>query len=200
MKKSVYSPLNKPTIVYVNYKKSISDIIKTENGTFALPTEAFVEDLLMLFFSKYPQVFKNAIPGTVRYSVNGQLSSFNQELSTGDTVTLELLSEKELQNELKMELSEHIKLKALPFSTEDFISEVFKNDTESFDEIMKKFADCYEEYFEHEEEFESYCNLLWRIWNAFPHAHLENKSPMEVLHKELVEQEQELFQNIKKIK
>ncbi len=200
MKKSVYSPLNKPTIVYVNYKESISDIIKTENGTFALPAEAFVEDLLMLFFSKYPQVFKNAIPGTIRYTINGQSSSFNQELNIGDTVTLELLSEEELQNELRIELSEQIKLRKLPFSTEDFISEVFKNDMESFDEIMKRFADNYEEYFDHEDEFESYCNLLWRIWNAFPHAHLKNKSPMEVLHKELMEQEQKLFQKMKKIK
>ena len=189
MKRSILSPLNDTTIVYVSYGSNLRKITKNEKETFSFTGGVLYEDLLISFFTKYPNVFKKTMPGTLLQRLNGGDVLPGQRLATGDYIELEISSLRDLQCKLKKDIKTCIIKNKLPIKVNQILEFIFQEENTDVDNLFSSFAEPYEEFFETEDEFEYYVHLLWQSWNMFPHMELDNKTPAEIFHKEILKNE-----------
>ena len=193
MKKSLPSPLNEPTIVYVNYGRRLGKIIGRQTETYSFREAICYEDFLLEFFTTHPKVFKKLFPGALSQKINGASAYPDHELFTGDCIELETYSLQELQNQLQTDIESVINKHNLPVSFTQMKNFIFKDKGEDPEGFFNSFLKPYEENFTTTVEFEHYMQLLWKAWNMFPHRELDNKTPVELFHKSVIKKQKNIL-------
>ncbi len=181
MSEPIYSPLNEPIIVFVSYNKGISEIISKNSDTFSLATGANAEDFLITFFETYPEVFELAVPGTINQKINGAPANPLSVLLTGDSISLELISENELLKNLSEELKSFTDNFKTDFTGDDIIEDVFVSKNDNVEEFISKYEYLLDKSsIAYDQDY--FAALVFRVFNSFPQKRLGGISIMKKMH------------------
>ncbi len=184
-------------IIYTAYGKRLAKLLNKERETFALRAEANSDEFLFHFFKIYPDIFKQAVPGTLIIKINGAYADSIHEFQTGDFVFLELISIRTLRQEIKKDLKVWLDKIGARESVDDFLLKLEKDKSKNPDEFSKKYISLARKKRLNEHELVKLQNLMFKAWSSFPKKHLGRKSESQMLHKELLEEMEEIDKNIK---
>ena len=176
---------DRSTIVYISYDENLQKILGRKNESFALLDGSKSEDFLINFFEIYPHVFEKAIPGTLQYLINGAPSLPYQLLQTGDSISMTLISMRELIKTLKEDIDAMSQKLSLSFGSEEVCEFVRYKDPKEPQDLFTEFKLDKEE---DSDEIFIMEDLLFKAWSSFPRESLGGKSQIQVMHQDILEE------------